>query len=110
MSIIFKKENIRYIVIAVLVGLIVFIGLYVPSCTSRNKVNNSSTVDEVTPNEIVTTVETVSSNVVETTGVVTEIITEPFTEVEKSPQTGCSDEPTESEIEFVPSPERDDFK
>lgn len=116
MSTIFRKENIKYIVIAVLVGIIVFVGLYVPSCTYNNT-NGGATIDEVTPDEVVTTTETISSSVVETTSEViettSEVIettTESLIIVDKSPQTGYLDEPTEPVYEFVPSPERDDYE
>jgi hypothetical protein len=108
-SIIFRKENIKYILIAVLVGIIVFVGLYVPSCT-KNNANGGTTIDEVTPDEVVTTTETISSSVVETTSEVIETTTESLIIVDKSPQTGYLDEPTEPVYEFVPSPERDDYE
>lgn len=106
--IIFKDKRTKYILIAVLVGIIVFVGLYVPSCT-RNADNGGSTIDEVTPDEVVTTTETISSSVVETTSEATETATESIIIVDKSPQTGFLEDPTESIDEFVPSPERDDY-
>lgn len=109
MLIIFKDKRTKYILIAVLVGIIVFVGLYVPSCT-KNNANGGATIDEVTPDEVVTTTETISSSVVETTSEVIETTTESLIIVDRSPQTGYLDEPTEPVYEFVPSPERDDYE
>lgn len=109
MLIIFKDKRTKYILIAVLVGIIVFVGLYVPSCT-HNNTNGGATIDEVTPDEVVTTTESTSSSVVETTSEVIETTTELITIVDKSPQTGFLEEPTEPVYEFVPSPERTDYE
>lgn len=98
MSTIFRKETIKYIVIALLVVTLIFSGVYVTSC--GNISIEGATVDEATPDEVVTTTETISSSVVETTVESTsEVPTEEATTVENSSQVDYSENVTYTENE-----------